>query len=141
MIKLDMHPIRDFPALLRAHGLRATPQRIALAEVMFTAPAHFTPQKVFDIMKGRFPSISQNTIYLCLAHFEAAGLLQKCFVDGKTIFDSNTDRHDHAYCCRCGKLIDLPASSTETRPAPIANWSIDGESRVWYGLCPACMEA
>lgn len=128
----------NIPGLLRTHGLRATPQRIAVAELLFASPSHFTPQEVFEILKRRFPSISQNTIYLCLAHFEAAGLLRKCFVEGKTIFDSNTSRHDHAYCCRCGKLVDLPSSGLGKRPTQISGWSLRGESRVWYGLCPEC---
>lgn len=129
---------QDIPSLLRSHGLRATPQRIAVAEILFETPTHVTPQQTLDALKPRFPSISQNTIYLTLSHFEASGLLQRIFVDGKTIFDSNMHKHDHAYCRNCRKLIDLPLVDKEKKPRQISGWNIQGESRVWTGLCPAC---
>lgn len=132
---------QEVPELLRSHGLRATPQRIAVAELLCKTPTHVTPQQAFDALKPRFPSISQNTIYLTLAHFETSGLLRRLFVEGKTVFDSNLHKHDHAYCRNCGELVDLQVMALEEKPRPINGWKIEGESRVWIGLCPACAKA
>ncbi len=125
---------------LREHGLRITPQRLAVAELMLAEPVHLSPQQVYEQLRSRLPSLSPNTIYLTLDHFEKAGLLRRIHVGGRTVFDSRTERHDHACCRRCGLIQDLPASSVEHAPLTIRRWRIDAESRVFSGLCPACLE-
>ena len=125
---------------LRKNGMRITPQRLAVAELMLKNPVHMTPQKVYETLHGRLPSLSPNTVYLTLDHFEQSGLLKRIFIDGKAVFDSRTDRHDHAYCRQCGTIQDLPGSSVKVTPLTIKRWHIDAESRVWSGRCPACCE-
>jgi len=137
----NRHEFIDPYALLRTHGMRATPQRVAIAGILLRRPMHVTPQDVYETMSKRFPSISQNTIYLTLAHFEEAGLVHRFHISGRTVFDSNTARHDHAYCRHCGKVVDLPSSDIEKIPKQITSWKVKSESRIWFGLCPACKKA
>jgi len=132
MSNLDLH------ALLRSLDLRVTPQRIAIAKLFLPLPVHMSPQETYEKLKGSFPSLSPNTVYLTLAHFEKAGLLQKLYIDGKTLFDGNINHHNHAYCRICGKLVDLPTSGTEKPPLHLGDWQVQGESRVWFGQCPQC---
>ncbi len=125
---------------LRQCGMRMTPQRLAVAELMLGAPTHMMPQEVYEILHQQLPSLSPNTIYMTLDHFEQAGLLKKIFIDGKAVFDSCTDRHDHAVCRNCGTIRDVPCGSIEHTPLTLKRWHIHAESRVWSGLCPACSE-
>jgi Fur family peroxide stress response transcriptional regulator len=124
--------------LLRSHGLRATPQRIAVAELLLEKPVHVTPNELYASLKDRLPSISPNTIYLTLAHFEEAGLVRRFHIDGQAVFDSNTTMHDHAFCCACGAVVDVAGAPEDERPAQLAAWNIRNENRVWIGLCPDC---
>ena len=126
---------------LRRFGLRATPQRVAIAELLFAGNMHITAQELHAKLKGRFPSLSPNTVYLTLAQFEERGLLRRLHVQGTAVFDSNTSAHDHAYCRRCGRLADLPLLAQEVPPARLAGWRVEGENRIWYGLCPDCTSA
>jgi len=128
----------DIESRLRAHGLRITPQRMAVAELMLAEPTHMSPQKVYEVLHKGMPSLSPNTIYLTLDQFERAGLLKKIYIDGKSIYDSKTERHDHASCRQCGAVSDLPASSVESTPLTLKRWKIESESRVWSGTCPEC---
>lgn len=129
---------QDPSAKLRHFGLRATPQRLAIAEELFTGCVHTSAQELYAKLKGKFPSLSPNTVYLTLAQFEERGLLRRLHVDGNTVFDSNTKAHDHAYCRGCGRLADLPLLAQETPPERLAGWRVEGENRIWFGLCPAC---
>jgi len=125
--------------VLRSHGLRATPQRMAVAELLLVKPSHVTAYELYENIRRKLPAISPNTIYLTLAHFEDRGLLRRFRIHGKSVFDSNTTRHDHGHCTACGKIIDLFSSQSADRPPEeMSDWEVSSESRVWYGKCPNC---
>jgi len=128
------------PAMLRSHGLRVTPQRMAVAELVLSEPMHITARMAYETLRETHPAISMNTIYLTLGQFESSGLLQRFEVNGNTVFDSNTDPHDHACCSRCKTIIDLTSAQSEPLPAVLAHWRIAQEQRIWSGLCPACAD-
>jgi len=127
-------------SLLRKHGLRVTPQRLAVADMVFAKPMHITARSVFEQLRQVHPAISMNTIYLTLGQFESSGLLQRFEVNGNIIFDSNTSPHDHACCTQCGSIIDLCSQQADRPafPAQLDQWHIQAERRLWVGLCPAC---
>ncbi|MFQ5346068.1 MAG: Fur family transcriptional regulator [Mariprofundus sp.] len=129
------------PAMLRSHGLRLTPQRLALAELILSKPTHITARMAYETLRQSHPAISINTIYLTLRQFESSGLLRRLEVGGNTVFDSNTSPHHHAFCKRCKTIIDLNDEQKELPllPAALENWHIDHEQRIWSGLCPDCV--
>jgi len=125
-------------ALLRDHGLRITPQRLAICALLLAEPAHTTPQQACEALRNRFPTLSLNTVYLTLAQFESSGLLQRFQAGGRTIFDSNTAPHDHVCCTGCGTIRDIPEPDRARIPLSLSQWKISGESRTWTGTCPDC---
>jgi len=125
--------------LLREHGLRITPQRLAMSTLLLARPAHTTPQQAYEVLRNHFPSLSLNTVYLTLAQFETSGLLQRFQACGRTIFDSNTDPHDHICCTHCGLISDIPEPGRAQLPLSLSKWKISGESRTWTGTCPDCL--
>ncbi len=128
-------------ALLRAHGLRATPQRVAVTQLLIKQDTHATPGEVYARLREVFPSISQNTVYLTLDHLERAGLLRRMHIAGRMVFDSNTQIHDHACCRNCGTILDLPSVGCSDAPGELNEWQVEGESRLWTGLCPDCIKS
>ena len=125
--------------MLRSHGLRVTPQRLAVAEFVLPKAMHVTARAVYQKLRKTHPAISMNTIYLTLGQFESSGLLQRFEVNGNSIFDSNTTPHDHACCNRCKAIIDLPQQTESMQPPnALTHWRIDRRQRIWSGLCPAC---
>jgi len=130
---------REVAGLLKEHGLRVTPQRVAISALLLDRHAHYTPHEVHEALRRRFPSLSPNTVYLTLAQLEAAGLVQRVHVEGQSVFDSNTRVHDHLYCQGCGLLADVPSAAAPAKAPPqAAQWRIDHASRTLFGLCPAC---
>jgi Fur family transcriptional regulator, peroxide stress response regulator len=129
----------EIAGLLREHGLRVTPQRVAICALLLDRHHHYTPHQVHEALRRRFPSLSPNTVYLTLDQLEAAGLVQRVHVEGQSVFDSNTRVHDHLYCQRCGLLADVPAAAAPPKAPPQpAGWRVDHASRTLFGLCPAC---
>jgi len=122
---------------LRAHGLRATPQRLAIAAMVLAHPTHVSAREVWQQLHHTYPSLSLNTVYQTLSLLESKGLLQRLEIDGITFFDSNPEPHDHACCIRCKAILDLPSNPVQP-PSELAEWHILGERRIWQGLCPAC---
>ncbi|MDX8401795.1 MAG: Fur family transcriptional regulator [Mariprofundaceae bacterium] len=129
--------VGETAAVLRAHGMKATPQRLAVAARLFAAPRHVTPQGMLEDLRHEHPSLSLNTMYQILKRFADAGLLRELEAGGRTWFDSRTDPHDHAICTHCGRIQDVPSTSARP-PQELADWEIAGESRIWRGVCPSC---
>ena len=130
--------------LLRNHGMRVTPQRLAMAEMLFPEHRHVTARDVHEQLRRSMPGISLNTVYLTLGQFESNGLLRRFDVGGNTVFDSNTAPHAHACCTRCRTITDLPdhaASSSMSPRDALRGWEITGEQHIWLGLCPRCSHA
>jgi len=121
------------------HGLRATPQRVAVAQLLLKRDAHATPREVYAKLKTGFPSMSQNTVYLTLDRLEQAGLLRRIRIAGRIVFDSNTRTHDHAWCSHCSRIIDILPADRSDAPGELDGWRVMGESRLWTGLCPDCI--
>ena len=54
------------------------------------------------------PTISYATVYNSLRFLKEAGLVHEIkFGDSASRYDRETDRHDHAICNDCGKLVDF----------------------------------
>ena len=130
----------NIPAMLRSHGFRVTPQRLAVAELVLNRPMHVTARMVHEKLRKTHPAISMNTIYLTLGQFESSGLLQRFEINGSTVFDSNITPHDHACCNRCTAIVDLTTQQAglPLLPAILEHWHISNEQRIWIGLCPNC---
>ncbi|MDQ7000917.1 MAG: Fur family transcriptional regulator [Mariprofundus sp.] len=137
-----MSTLQSIPTLLRSHGLRVTPQRLAVAELVLEKPIHITARTAYETLRSAHPAISMNTIYLTLGQFESSGLLSRFEVGGNTVFDSNTSPHHHAFCKRCKAIIDLNDEQKELPrlPAALEHWHIDHEQRILSGTCPQCIE-
>ena len=95
---------------LNAAGLRATRQRLDLAQLLFTGEnRHITAESLQeDVMKAGH-KMSLATIYNSLHQFTEAGLLRQVVVDSaRSYFDTNTSNHHHFFIGEENRLIDIP---------------------------------
>src|SRR5215471_13319067 len=85
-----------------------TPQRQAVLRAIRASDEHPTASDVFSQARKWMPSISFATVYNSLRYLKEAGLIREInFGDGASRYDRETDRHDHAICTGCGKLVDF----------------------------------
>src|SRR5215472_6793134 len=83
-----------------------TRQRRVVLEVVQAGDTHPTASEVFERARKKMPTISFATVYNSLRYLKEAGLVREVtFGSGASRYDRETDRHDHAICARCGKLV------------------------------------
>ena len=100
--------IGDIRQHLASVGIYATPQRQAIAEMLFSRHQHLTADQVFEKMGRSARRVSRATVYNTLNLFAEKGLLREIFVDAsRTFYDSNTSSHYHLYNVDTGGLIDM----------------------------------
>jgi Fe2+ or Zn2+ uptake regulation protein len=93
---------------LGATGLRLTPQRQQVYDVLLDKRDHPTAEEVFIRAKKQMPEISHATVYNCLDALVKSGLARQVTVDrGATRFCPNMHEHGHFHCDECGTVFDM----------------------------------
>lgn len=93
-------------------GLRSTPQREVVYNVLLKKRDHPTADEVFARVKSEMPNISLATVYNCLEFFVQRGLVRQVnFERGATRYCPNLHPHAHFYDEQTGTTddIDLPS--------------------------------
>jgi Fe2+ or Zn2+ uptake regulation protein len=119
-----------------------TPQREAVLQVIRESENHLTASEIFEAAKRLRPTISYATVYNSLRFLKDAGLIREIhFGNAASRYDRETNRHDHAMCTRCGKLVDfdLDLSSDLMRAAARrSGFKAEAVHLTLHGLCPDC---
>ena len=128
----------------RAGEQKLTPQRDAVLQVILAREDHPTANEIFEAARQRLPTISYATVYNSLRYLKEAGLVHEIkFGDSASRYDRETDRHDHAICNSCGKLVDFDLPQTaELMQAAARKSRFKPESvhLTLRGLCVDCRE-
>jgi Fur family peroxide stress response transcriptional regulator len=121
-----------------------TPQREAILQVIRASENHMTASEIFEAARRVLPSISYATVYNSLKYLKETGLVHEIsFGNGASRYDRETERHDHAICTSCGKLVDFDLTVTkELARAAVRKTRFKPESLhlTLRGLCPDCQE-
>ena len=125
-------------------GDKLTRQRQAVLQVIREREDHPTANDIFAAARRRLPGISYATVYNSLRFLKEAGLVHEItFGDSASRYDRETDRHDHALCSQCGKLVDfdLPqAAELMKAAARRSKFKPESVHLTLKGVCPDCRE-
>ena len=98
----------DVRQRFREKGLKLTPQRYAIYEMMIHTDSHPAVEEIYHAVQPMFPMLSLNTVYYTLTSLKKAGLIADVPIqEGAARFDANMDRHHHLVCLKCRKIEDL----------------------------------
>jgi Fur family peroxide stress response transcriptional regulator len=98
----------------RRKGFRATPQRIAIAQIVLNSKDHPTAEQLYQALKKKYPTLSSATMYQTLHLLTEIGLLQELgFSDRGSRYDPDTSPHINIVCKNCGKIQDYQAESVK----------------------------
>ncbi|MEP6742624.1 MAG: transcriptional repressor [bacterium] len=126
----------------KEEGEKLTRQREAVLQVIREREDHPTANDIFAAARRRLPGISYATVYNSLRFLKEAGLVHEIkFGDSASRYDRETDRHDHALCSRCGKLVDfdLPqAAELMKAAARRSKFKPESVHLTLKGVCPDC---
>ena len=121
-----------------------TRQRRVVFDVVRSGDHHPTAAEVFEAARKSLPGISFATVYNSLRYLKEQGMVREiAFGNGASRYDRETDRHDHAICSSCGKLVDfdLPGTVALIRAAARAShFRAESVHLTLVGLCPKCRD-
>ncbi len=93
-------------------GVRPTPQREVVYQVILSKRDHPTAEEVFDRVKVQMPTISLATVYNCLDALVQCGLIKQVnFVREPTRYCPNLHEHAHFHDETTGEIHDIEIPS------------------------------
>ena len=128
---------------LKRWGIRVTPQRLAIAEVVINAKDHPSVQQIHDRVSEQFPYITLATVYSTLSVLEKQGLIQELPFQKQSRYDANLSPHANLVCVSCGTVVDTQIgeeqiSSLRRELSVKAEFDIASQRVDFYGWCPNC---
>ncbi|MBU1928127.1 transcriptional repressor [bacterium] len=132
--------MNNYTEILRSHNLKATPQRLAITDIL-CAHGHISIESLYDVMIKKFSSISLATIYKNINLMLENSFIQEVKLPNKkSVYELTKNSHSHIMCEKCGTIhdisIDLDAivSSVST----LENFEIAKADLVLSGVCKNC---
>ena len=127
---------------LRSKGLKITPQRMAIIDVLKDNPTHPSVEEIYQELSPHYPTISYATIYKTLETLCKMGEIVEVNIESnKKRYDPFTHPHHHFRCLSCGKIEDIPLEEVPLPQIPDnvrEKYGITHFTLYLYGICPAC---
>lgn len=128
---------------LRERGLKVTPQRLAIIDVL-VEKKHLHPgaSLIYEEAKKKSSRLSLSTTYATLNEFARHGILRTLQFDRmENRFDLNPEEHINLICEKCGKIIDykLPATLDKNEVTEKTGFLITDARLEYYGYCDGCI--
>lgn len=133
-----------FRAYLRNHNLPVTPQRLAIADVVFSRERHFSAEEIASELQARGSAVGTATVYRTLDLLLRSGLvMQRDFGEGFKRYESarGIPQHEHLLCTICGAVVEFQDERLDRMSTLLAE--THGFARlshrlVIYGVCADC---
>jgi Fur family ferric uptake transcriptional regulator len=139
----DWSIVRD---RLHARGLRWTPQRRALIEVLARTDGHVTGAELIERCRQVDPATIPSTVYRTLDILEEVGIISHSHAsDGREEFHVLPDiEHGHLECRDCHATWEIPAAEAAELVGPLERrrrFKVDVSHLSILGLCAGCQPA
>lgn len=130
---------------LRARGLRWTPQRRTLVEVLSHADGHVTGSELVGRCRNLDPTTTPSTVYRTLDVLEELGLVSHSHAaDGREEFHvMPDDEHGHLHCIDCGGTWEIDVGEAASLVAAVAaarRFKVDLSHLSIAGRCSTCAD-
>ena len=105
----------DFHKKLRDKGLKATPQRLLILNII-SEGGHIDIEDIYNKVKTIVPSISIATIYKNLKLLADKEIIKEVNINSfKQLYEVNTKEHFHLICKRCKKIFDVDSDNIKIK--------------------------
>lgn len=135
----------DFDRLLFEHGLRATPQRIAVLGALASRD-DATAQQIHALLAGEGRRVGLATVYRTLAQLRDRGVVDTLsHHPGEVCYRlCGEGHHHHLVCSHCHRVVELGDCDLDTWLAGLASehgFTVSAHTIEVTGVCAACQAA
>lgn len=127
---------------LRAAGLKATRQRLAVLDALADRPETVTAQELHAQMRKGVARPGLATVYRTLSALAAAGEVDTFTRDGEQAFKlCGGHHHHHLVCEACGVVQEVRGREVEdwvSRVARKRGFTVSGHTADIFGTCRDC---
>jgi Fe2+ or Zn2+ uptake regulation protein len=137
----------DLHRAVKGIGLKATPKRIAILEILAEHSAYLGPEEIWRKLRSRFAKIGLPTVYRNLEELSEGGVIMKIIHPDRKLYYfycRNDDHHHHFVCLTCRRVQDLDfccMDEVEKRVHQALKGKIVSHVLQVYGLCQECFSA
>lgn len=132
-------------ATLKKKGLKLTPQRILITDIIHDAKGHLTANEIIESVRQQMPGVNKSTIYRTLDILEQAGCVYKSEQGNEFIYHHDHEgHHHHLICSRCGKAIACEEdifSPVQRSVMKKYGFQADFKHLIVNGLCEDCKKS
>jgi Fur family peroxide stress response transcriptional regulator len=129
--------------VLRDHGYKVTPQRLAVYDVIDQNKTHPNAEAIYKELQPKYPSMSLATVYKTMEIFAKIGVVQvlQCEEESHR-FDFNVSPHAHIRCTVCNRVddVDVDMEALKQMAAKETSYKVDGIGLSFTGVCADCQK-
>jgi len=130
---------------LKEKGMRITPQREAIVDILLNTEKALDPLEVYDLTRHSFPKIGIVTVYRTMECLEQLGLLQKVHQESNcNKYIQFKEGHHHLLICSiCGKAVYFEELNLENQFEEVAknnHFILQDHWLQLSGICPRCQK-
>lgn len=127
---------------LKRKGLKLTPQRILITDIIHEAKGHITANQIIERVQAQMPGVNKSTIYRTLDILEQAGCVYKSEQGNEFIYHhDHQGHHHHLQCSQCGRTISCDEdvfSPVQKAVLKQYGFQADFKHLMISGLCENC---
>lgn len=136
---------RETPPLTLPDGVRMTPQRRLLLDLIAAWPGRFTALAVYEQARRRSPGLGLATVYRTVELLRRTGGVHPLRGDDDVpaYVSCRPGHHHHLVCIECGSVeeTELCAAPSPTELKRRHGFAVAGHEVDLYGTCARCLAA
>ncbi len=137
---------RGFSAIMKELGLKETPKRRAVLEVLAEQHGFLSPEEVWRAARVRFKTIGLPTVYRNLEELAAGGVISTIIHPSRQLYyyfcTTGSGHHHHFICTSCRRVEDIPECTVAAMEQDIITRTggrITSHIVQFNGLCRHCL--
>ena len=135
-----------FNSILKELGLKETPKRCAVLEILAEERGFLSPEELWRALKIRFKTIGLPTVYRNLEELATRGVLSTIIHPSRQLYyyfcTATSGHHHHFICTSCRRVEDIPECTVTAMEEEIiarTGGKITSHIVQFNGLCHDCL--
>ena len=135
---------QQFVDYIREHGMRVTPERMALLDEIYRQHGHIDADDLLEGVRSAGHPVSRATVYRTLDLLVDCGLVQRQRLGRNRFLYEHVhpgQRHDHLACRTCGRVVEFVSPGIQAMLTEICRahgFDKDDRQLQIVGVCTAC---